>query len=165
MKTCETCGQRWLVIHRCDDSETAKQDQEMQRLQIVTPDRTECEHGGLKRKCRTCELEAELRQWNTEFPGGLGQAQQAKHMAIAAVKAIGAVYEETSSTDIAEAVASRDAEIERLNSDIAHAVNEGKKYQPDYPWTQNNASEVAWALGQSCMGIRWAGIREVSRGK
>jgi hypothetical protein len=44
--------------------------------------------------------------------------------------------------------------VDELESDIAHAVKEGKQYDPDYPWTENpTASEVAWALGQGKLGV------------
>lgn len=33
----------------------------------VPPDMTECEHGGLKRKCRVCELEAENAELKREI--------------------------------------------------------------------------------------------------
>lgn len=46
-------------------------------------------------------------------------------------------------------VESKEAE---LREDIEHAVAEAKKYQPDYPYTQNTASEAVWALGTSLEG-------------
>lgn len=47
-------------------------------------------------------------------------------------------------------------EVERLRTDIAHAVSEGEAYVPEYPWSTRTASEVAWALGQSVKGIELA---------
>lgn len=47
-------------------------------------------------------------------------------------------------------------ENEDLKSDIAHALTEAKKYDPDYPWSLGTASEISWALGQSSLGVRAA---------
>jgi hypothetical protein len=37
--------------------------------------------------------------------------------------------------------------------DINNAVREAKKYQPDYPWTYNTASEAVWACGTAYIGL------------
>lgn len=44
-------------------------------------------------------------------------------------------------------------ENDELKSDIAHALAEAKKYEPDYPWSLGTASEISWALGQSSLGV------------
>jgi hypothetical protein len=52
-----------------------------------------------------------------------------------------------------------EGKIERLRSDIEHATKEAKAYEPDYPWDDslpNQASQIAWALGQSLGGVKAA---------
>ena len=41
-------------------------------------------------------------------------------------------------------------------SDAEFALAEAKNYCPDYPWTQNTATEAVWALGQSLLGVEAA---------
>ncbi len=59
------------------------------------------------------------------------------------------LYEQCNGTDEC-------AEYIGLSEDIAHAVAEAKKYQPDYPWKDNTASEAVWALGQAYLGVKAA---------
>lgn len=46
-----------------------------------------------------------------------------------------------------------DAATGELQKDIAHAVNEAMKYQPDYPWERHTASEAVWACGSAFRGV------------
>lgn len=66
---------------------------------------------------------------------------------------LNAVYGENSLRD---QLAKLTAENERLKADITHAVKEAKKRDPDYPWTQETASEAVWALGEGKLGIEAA---------
>lgn len=49
-----------------------------------------------------------------------------------------------------------EAENADLKADISHAMKEAKRRVPDYPFSQNTASECVWALGQSLLGINAA---------
>jgi hypothetical protein len=39
------------------------------------------------------------------------------------------------------------------HKDISHAVNEAKKYQLEYPWQHNTASEAVFAVGSAYQGV------------
>lgn len=45
---------------------------------------------------------------------------------------------------------------EKAEADIANAVKYAKEYCPDYPWKDNTASEVMWALGEGYRGVSQA---------
>lgn len=54
----------------------------------------------------------------------------------------------------------RDADIIKLKAELAEARNDidnavrcAKKYQPDYPWKLNTASEAVWACGEAFNGV------------
>lgn len=64
-------------------------------------------------------LRDQIAKWSAEFPGGLGQAQQAKHMAVAAVECLNLVYENTSPIDIQDAIAKRDNVIAARDRELA----------------------------------------------
>lgn len=67
------------------------------------------------------ELRREVNAWEKQFPGGLGQAQQGWHMAVAAVEAIGTAFEHTSPNDIIRAVAKLRADRDSLRSRLGEA--------------------------------------------
>lgn len=54
--------------------------------------------------------------------------------------------------EIAELRAERDG----LKADIENAVKCAKEYAPDYPWSDNTASECVWALGEGLRGLEKA---------
>lgn len=49
-----------------------------------------------------------------------------------------------------------EAENRELRDDLKHALQEAKRRQPDYPFTQNTASEAVWALGEALLGTESA---------
>jgi hypothetical protein len=49
-----------------------------------------------------------------------------------------------------------EAENRELKSDLAHALAEAKRRQPDYPFSQNTATEIVWALGEAYLGVESA---------
>lgn len=61
-------------------------------------------------------LRVERGKWNAAFPGGLGEAQQARHMANAAVESLGLQYQTTAPAEIRNAIAAL-SEIEVLRAE------------------------------------------------
>lgn len=50
-------------------------------------------------------------------------------------------------------IAHLQARVREMNEDRDHALKEAKRRMPDYPWSQNTASEVVWALGEGYLGV------------
>lgn len=50
-------------------------------------------------------------------------------------------------------LAATQKERDALRDDVTHAVRCAKEYQPEYPWTQDTASEAVWALGEGLRGV------------
>lgn len=57
---------------------------------------------------------------------------------------------------VANAESDAAAKITELEADIANAVREAKRRDPDYPFTEDTASEAVWALGESLRGTEAA---------
>lgn len=85
-------------------------------LDAVVPVESSYEaHAKLRHRLAKVEKLLDLKNdWVAEFPGGLGEAQQCKHMALAACEALGRSWSITSPSDITDEIAELRRKLRRI---------------------------------------------------